>query len=398
MSFEAIQNWIITNPYIFFPVVLLLGYLLYRVTRYILARGSYRIALRTETVYDDLIVDQLHPFRVAWLVPLLLIYYYALYAIGPDSLLTNLALLTIIWIGVDFVIALLSGVNEIYRHTPKYSGVSVAGYIGLFKVLIAVIAFVLSLALFADVSPIALLSGVGAWLAVLLLIFRDTILNFMASVQISSQQLVKDGDWIEVPSYGANGFVTEINLNTIKVKNFDNTDTVIPTFKMVDVAYKNWRAMQESGGRRLKKSIILDMSTVKFCDNALFESLGKYDLVAGYIDEKIRQINDFQSQQDESVDFPLDGPYITNVELFMEYIRAYLRSRKDIHQKRLPFVIRMLEPSSRGLPIEIFVFTKTTVWPEFEAIQGDIMIHLLAATPYFDLRIYQEAYGKLDKS
>jgi miniconductance mechanosensitive channel len=398
MSFEAIQNWIITNPYIFFPVVLLLGYLLYRVTRYILARGSYRIALRTETVYDDLIVDQLHPFRVAWLVPLLLIYYYALYAIGPDSLLTNLALLTIIWIGVDFVIALLSGVNEIYRHTPKYSGVSVAGYIGLFKVLIAVIAFVLSLALFADVSPIALLSGVGAWLAVLLLIFRDTILNFMASVQISSQQLVKDGDWIEVPSYGANGFVTEINLNTIKVKNFDNTDTVIPTFKMVDVAYKNWRAMQESGGRRLKKSIILDMSTVKFCDNALFESLGKYDLVAGYIDEKIRKINDFQSQQDESVDFPLDGPYITNVELFMEYIRSYLRSRKDIHQKRLPFVIRMLEPSSRGLPIEIFVFTKTTVWPEFEAIQGDIMIHLLAATPYFDLRIYQEAYGKLDKS
>lgn len=396
MSFEAVQNWIIANPYLFFPVVLIVGYLLYRVTKFILARGSYRIALRTETVYDDLIVDQLHPFRVAWLVPLLLIYYYAIYAVGPDSLLKNLALLTIIWIGADFVIALLSGVNDIYRHTTKYSGVSVAGYIGLFKVLIIVIAFVLSIALFAGVSPLALLSGVGAWLAVLLLIFRDTILNFMASVQISSQQLVKDGDWIEVPSYGANGFVTEINLNTIKVKNFDNTDTVIPTFKMVDVAYKNWRAMQESGGRRLKKSIILDMSTVKFCDNALFESLGKYDLVAGYIDEKIRQINDFQSQQDESVDFPLDGPYITNVELFMEYIRAYLRSRKDIHQKRLPFVIRMLEPSSRGLPIEIFVFTKTTVWVDFEAIQGDIMIHLLAATPYFDLRIYQEASGKLD--
>jgi miniconductance mechanosensitive channel len=396
MTFDSIQSWITANPYLFFPVVLLIGYLLYRITKFILARGSYRIALRTDTVYDDLIVDQLQPFRVAWLVPLLLIYYYAWAVIGPDSLLAKLALLTIIWILADFVIALLSGVNEIYRHTPKYSGVSVAGYIGLFKVLIMVVALVVSIALFAGVSPLALLSGVGAWLAVLLLIFRDTILNFMASVQLSSQQLVKDGDWIEVPSYGANGVVSEINLNTIKVQNFDNTITVIPTYKMVEVAYKNWRAMQESGGRRMKKSIILDMSTVKFCDQALFESLGKYDLIADYIDETIRSIDEFQSLQEESVDFPLDGPYITNVELYMEYIRAYLRTRKDLHQKRLPFVIRLLEPSSRGLPIEIFVFTKTTVWQEFEAVQGDIMIHLLAATPYFDLRIYQEASGILD--
>ena len=396
MTFESIQNWIIANPYLFFPVVMLISYLLYKITKFILARGSYRIALRTDTVYDDLIVDQLQPFRVAWLVPLALIYYYAWYTLGPDSLLAKLALLTVIWIGADFVIALLSGVNEIYRHTPKYSGVSVAGYIGLFKVLIAVIAFVISVALFAGVPPLTLLSGVGAWLAVLLLIFRDTILNFMASVQLSSQQLVKDGDWIEVPSYGANGFVIEINLNTIKVRNFDNTITVIPTYKMVEVAYKNWRAMEESGGRRIKKSIILDLSTVKFCDQALFESLGKYDLIAEYIDEKIRDINDFQSSKDESVDFPLDGPYITNVELYMEYIRAYLRTRKDLHQKRLPFIIRMLESSSRGLPIEVFVFTKTTVWAEYEAVQGDIMIHLLAATPYFNLRIYQEASGMLD--
>lgn len=396
MTFESIQNWILANPYLFFPIVLLFSYLLYKITKFILARGSYRIALKTETVYDDLIVDQLHPFRVAWLVPLALIYYYAWTTLGPDSLLAKLALLTVIWIGADFVIAILSGVNEIYRHTPKYSGVSVAGYIGLFKVLIAVIAFVISVALFAGVPPLTLLSGVGAWLAVLLLIFRDTILNFMASVQLSSQQLVKDGDWIEVPSYGANGFVIEINLNTIKVRNFDNTITVIPTYKMVEVAYKNWRAMEESGGRRIKKSIILDLNTVKFCDQALFESLGKYDLIAEYIDGKIRDINDFQSSKDESVDFPLDGPYITNVELYMEYIRAYLRTRKDLHQKRLPFIIRMLESSSRGLPIEVFVFTKTTVWAEYEAVQGDIMIHLLAATPYFNLRIYQEASDMLD--
>ena len=396
MTIENIQNWIASYPYLFIPIVIIASYFLYRLTRYVIARLSYRIALRTDTVYDDLIVDNLQPFRIAWLVPLLLVYFFSDFAFGPESISSEIALFFIIVVLTDFSIALLSGINDIYKHRPRYTGVSVGAYIDLIKLLVIISATILTVWIFADVPPLVLLGSVGAWLAVLLLIFRDTILSFMASIQISTQELVKDGDWIEVPSYGANGTVIDINLNSIKIQNFDNTISVIPTYKIVDVAYKNWRAMQESGGRRMSPSIVVDITTIKFCDIALLESLAKYDLLADFINEKIQHIQDFQHENAKAVDFPLDGPYITNIELFMKYIELYLNSRKDIHQRRLPYILRVLEPSSKGMPLEIYAFTKTVVWPEFEAIRTEILIHLLAAVPYFELKVFQEASGMLD--
>lgn len=393
VSVEEIQKIVSENLFLFIPIVIILSYFLYRITRFILARGSYRIALRTENVYDDLIVDNLQPFRIAWLVPLLIIYFFSDFAIGQDSIVSDIALFFIIVVLVDFSIALLNGINDIYKHRPRYTGVSVSAYIDIVKVLIILGAFVLTVWVFADVPPLVLLGSVGAWLAVLLLIFRDTILSFLASIQISTQELIKDGDWIEVPSYDANGVVVDVNLNTIKIQNFDNTLTIIPTYKIVDVAYKNWRAMQDSGGRRMSPSIIIDISSIKFCDTALLKSLSKYELIADFINEKMQLIQDFQLEKDEAVDFPLDGPQITNIELFMKYIELYLNNRKDIHLRRLPYLLRVLEPSSKGMGIQIFAFTKTVVWPEFEAIQTEILIHLLAALPSFGLRVYQEASG-----
>lgn len=396
MTIESIQNWIVSYPFLFIPLVIIVSYFLYRLTRYVLARLSYRIALRTENVYDDLIVDNLQPFRIAWLVPLLLIYFFSDFAFGPESIASEIALFFIIVVLMDLTIALLSGINDIYKHRPRYTGVSVAAYIDLIKVLVIISAVVLTVWIFADVPPLVLLGSVGAWLAVLLLIFRDTILSFLASVQISTQELIKDGDWIEVPSYDANGIVIDINLNSIKIQNFDNTVSVIPTYKVVDVAYKNWRAMQDSGGRRMSPSIVVDINSIKFCDTALLQSLAKYDLIADFINEKIQHIQDFQDENVEAVDFPLDGPYITNIELFMKYIELYLTNRKDIHQRRLPYILRVLEPGSKGMPIQIYAFTKTVVWEEFETIQTDILIHLLAAVPYFDLRVYQDVSGRMD--
>lgn len=396
MTVETIQNWIATYPYIFFPIVLILCYFLYRISRFIIARLAYRIAFRTETVYDDLMVDNLQPFRIAWLVPLLLIYFFSDFALGRESIVSEIALFFVIIVMTDFTISFLNGINDIYKHRPRYTGVSVSAYIDLIKVGVIIGAMVLTVWIFGDIEPLVLLGSIGAWLAVLLLIFRDTILSFLASVQISTQELIKDGDWIEVPSYDANGTVIDINLNTIKIQNFDNTISVIPTYKIVDVAYKNWRAMQDSGGRRMSPSVILDISSIKFCSLTLLEDLSKYDIIADFINEKTQEIKDFQLEHAEAIDFPLDGPQITNVELFMKYIELYLNSRKDIHTRRLPYILRVLEPSSKGLPIQIYAFTKTVDWAEFEAIQTDILIHLLAALPYFDLRIYQEASGILD--
>ncbi|UCF29481.1 MAG: mechanosensitive ion channel, partial [Chloroflexota bacterium] len=250
MLIEIIESWINNYPIIVLPIVGLIAYLLYRATRYVLARGLFFIAIRTETVYDDLIVDRLQPFRVAWLVPLLLIYNFSVYFSPEYSFVETISLILIIWFSADFIISILSGINDVYKHNPRYQGVSVAGYIGILKVSIVVGAIVLTVSYLFEVEPIALLGGLGAWLAVLLLIFRDTILSFLASIQISTQQLVKEGDEVSIPAFGASGFVTDIDLQTITIQNYSNTISTIPTSKITEVGFENMREILESGNRR----------------------------------------------------------------------------------------------------------------------------------------------------
>lgn len=391
MSVDAIQGFIAAYPFIFIPLAIIIAYLLYRLTKWILARGSFWIAFRTENVYDDLMVDALMPFRVAWLVPLLLLYYFADFAYAELPIVLDIVQFLIIWVLVDFSISLLSGINEIYEHRPRYTGRPVAGYIGLLKVLAVLVGVVITISLFSDVPPAVLLGGVGAWLAVLLLIFRDTILAFLASVQISTQELVKDGDWIEVPSYSANGIINDISLNSITVRNFDNTLTVIPTYKIVDVAFRNYRGMEESGGRRLIRTVNFDVHSIKFCDLSLLEKLKQYDLIAGVVAEQIERIKAGELAAAETKDFPLDGPQITNLDLFMKYVKAYLKKRKDLHQRRLAAVIQTADPDRNGIAVEIYAFTKATGWVEHAATRDEITIHILAAAPYFDLRVFQDA-------
>jgi miniconductance mechanosensitive channel len=334
-------------------------------------------------------VDALYPFRVAWLVPLLLFYYFVNFAYAGLSFITDIVLFLIIWVLVDFSISVLSGINEIYKHRPRYTGTPVAGYIGLLKVFAVIFGAVISISVFSDVPPAILLGGIGAWLAVLLLIFRDTILAFLASVQISTQQLVKDGDWIEVPGYNANGIISDIGLNSITVRNWDNTLTVIPTYKIVDVAFKNYRGMEESGGRQITRSIHFDVNTIKFCEMSLLEKLSKYELIADIVNDQIEKLKDSQLDIAEPIDFPLDGPQSTNLDLFIKYLRAYLKGRQDLHQRRLT-VVQTSDPGREGIAVEIFVYTKATGWVEHAATRDEIIIHLLAAAPYFDLRVFQD--------
>jgi miniconductance mechanosensitive channel len=390
MSIESVREFIANYPILFIPLAIFIAYLLYRLTKYILARGSFWIAFRTEAVYDDLMVDALMPFRVAWLVPLLLFYYFADFAYADLPLVQDIVLFLIIWVVVDFSISLLTGINEIYEHRPRYTGTPVAGYIGLLKVIAVIAGAVITISVFSDVPPAVLLGGVGAWLAVLLLIFRDTILAFLASVQISTQQLVKDGDWIEVPSYDANGIVNDISLNSITVRNFDNTLTVIPTYKIVDVAFRNYRGMEESGGRRMIRTFNFDVHSIKFCDLALLEKMSKNDLVADIVNEQITKIREHELEAVSPVDFPLDGPQITNLDLFILYVRAYLKRRKDLHQRRLKAVIQTSPPGRDGIAVEIYAFTKATDWVKHAATRDEVTIHILAAAPHFDLRVFQD--------
>ena len=386
---DTITQWLSNHNYVTIPIIIVLAYLLFRGTQFVLARIAYRLALRSKNIYDDLFVDRLQPFRMAWLLPLWLIYQYSHFLIGTETFVPLAALVLLIWVLADLFVALLSAINDVYKHNPRYTGVSVAGFIGVIKVLVVIGALVLNVILLFDVEAADLVAGIGAWLAVLLLIFRDTILSFVASVQISSQKLLKEGDMVDVPAYGASGTVSEIDLQTIKIANFDNTVTNIPTHKIVDVGFKNYRQMLDSNARRMKRSISLDLNSVKFCNTTLLQNLARYDLIHDYVIENMEAIQNFKEEKQAEADFPLDGPQITNLQLFTHYCEAYLKNRKDIRTKRYPFVLRTMEPGPEGLPFEIYIFLKASTWEKYEIIQTEIMNHLIAALPYFELKAFQ---------
>ena len=242
-------------------------------------------------------------------------------------------------------------------------------------------------------SPMVLLSGFGAMTAVILLIFRDTILSFVASLQISSNDLVRVGDWIESPKFGADGDVVDIALHTVKVQNWDKTFTIIPTYKLIDESFKNWRGMQQSGGRRIKRAVYLDISSIKFCDEAMVERFKKIQIIADYVAGKQEELKNHNAENEIDDSVLVNGRRMTNIGTFRAYVEAYLRHHKKIHQD-MTFLIRQLPPGPTGLPLEIYVFTNDTAWANYEAIQADIFDHILAVIPQFDLRVFQEPTGK----
>jgi miniconductance mechanosensitive channel len=338
-----------------------------------IARLAYRIALHTENVYDDLFVDRLQPFRFVWIIPLVILNYLFVYLALDHYFFNDILLVLMIWLGVDFVNSILNGVNDVYKHNPRYTGASVGGYIGLLKVVAVVAGMVFTISFFFEVEPIALLSGIGAWLAVLLLIFRDTILSFLASIQISTQQLIKEGDSVDIPAFDASGTVSNIDLQTVTIQNYDNTITTIPTEKIVETGFKNYRTMIESGARRIKRSILIDITSIQFLDENIADQIRQADV-----------LNEFTAGMDIET-----NAQETNLELFIRYTRAYLQQKKQVRQRRYPFIVRVLAPTSEGLPLEIYLFVKVDNWEKLEEFQAEIFIHLIAVLPLFGLRIYQ---------
>ena len=393
MNADSILAWANLNPSMAAGALVLLSVIAFIFARYLLARGLVYIAARTASKFDDIVVRNLQPNRLAWLAPLIVVYTCAFLFPGVQAILVKVALFLILWLSVFTINGLLNAANDIYESRENYSGVSIQSYLDIAKILVVLVAAILSITLFTGESPVVLLTGLGALTAVLLLIFQGTILSLVASIQIGAHDLIKEGDWIEVPSYGADGDVVNISLHTIKIRNFDMTYTVIPTYKIVDVAFKNWRGMKESGGRRIQRSLSVDMLSIKFCDPDLLERLNRIDLINDYMGAKIKSIEAYRILHHDHYDSPLDGPQITNIEVFRYYITAYLRNRPDIHKEGMPFLVRVLAPNPTGLPIELYIFANTIDWVAYELIQAEIFDHILAAAPNFDLRVFQEPTG-----
>ncbi len=393
MSVNDILAWAAANQAMALGGVFLLSLLLFLFTRFGIARGIVSLAARSASKIDDILVRNLQPARIAWMAPLALIYTLAILFPGYEKLIQKASLFIILWLSVFTLSGLLNAINELYENRPNYRGVSIQSYLDIAKILFVLVAIVLSVTLLTGESPVVLLTGLGALTAVLLLIFQNTILSLVASIKIAAHDLIKEGDWIEVPSYDADGDVVNISLHTIKIRNFDMTYTVIPTYKIVDVAFKNWRGMKESGGRRIQRSLSVDMISIKFCDPEMLERLSRIDLIHNFVLEKIKQIEAYRLEHQDHYDSPLDGPQITNIEVFRVYIAAYLRTRADIHKESMPFLVRVLAPTPTGLPVELYIFANTTDWATYELIQAEIFDHLLGAAPNFDLRVFQEPTG-----
>jgi miniconductance mechanosensitive channel len=396
MTAEDIQSLLDLDPtvmpWVLGAAVLILSVVVFVIARYFIARGLVYLSTRTENKYDDVMVEKLRPFRFAWVAPLLVIYYLAGLLPENAQIIRQAVLLIILWLVVITFNSILNGLNAIYEASRRYHGVSIEGYLDLVKLLIIAGALIVTASVLTGQSPLVLLSGLGVIMALLVLMFRDTLLSLVASLQINSNDLVREGDWIEMPSFGADGSVLNISLHTVKVQNWDKTITVIPTYKLLEDPFRNWRGMEESGGRRIKRAIHVDLNTVRFCDREMLERFKNVPLVKEYVEAKLSEASQTASAP-EGIESASNTPQITNMEVFQAYVTNYLRSRPDLHQEGMTLLVHQLAPGPTGLPLEIYVFTKTVEWAAYEAVQAEILDHLLGALPQFDLRVFQEPTG-----
>ncbi|AMG73675.1 mechanosensitive ion channel family protein [Sphingopyxis granuli] len=282
--------------------------------------------------------------------------------------------------------------NEIYERRPDAASRPIKGYMQVLKIILYAGAAILIVAALMEQSPLLLLSGLGAMAAVLMLVFKDTILSLVASVQLTSNDMLRVGDWIEMPQLNADGDVIDIALHTIKVQNWDKTITTIPTHRLIAESFKNWRGMSESGGRRIKRSLLIDQNCIRFLTADEKQQLRRLRLIDDYLESKQGELGEWNARVERAGHDPVNSRRVTNVGTFRAYVLAYLRANGRI-SKDMTLLVRQLAPTAQGLPIEIYCFTSTTAWAEYEDIQSDIFDHLFAIMPEFGLRPFQDPSG-----
>ena len=368
---------------------------------YLAARGVLAPLLRKVTarspVWDDLLFRHRVIDRAAHLVPAV-VFAFGLPLVLEQgelfALLTRFNNVYFILVGFLVFLSLLNAGAELYQSHPKRQHVPIGGFVQAIKLIGFLLCFVLTLSQLADRSPLYFLSGLGALTAILLLIFKDSILGLVAGVQITTMDLVRKGDWIEMPKHGADGDVVDVSLTTVRVQNWDKTISTIPAYELVSSSFKNWRGMSESGGRRINRAIAIDINTIRFVDPDLLAHLKEIRLLRPYLEEKLCEVEAHNCAHLAPAELRrlANGRRLTNIGTFRAYCVAYLRNHPAIRQD-MTFLVRQLAPTAEGLPLEIYVFSGDTRWDVYEGIQADIFDHLFAVLPEFGLRAFQAPTG-----
>jgi miniconductance mechanosensitive channel len=387
--------------------MILLAWLVNEIAKNIILQIIRRIILKTKTKLDDVFLEKKVFSRLSHIAPAIVIYALApvsFYGLGElhvetgewDGLIGFVRGLSIVYmiIAVLFVIdASINALYAIYKTTDMAERMYIRGYVQVLKIIVNFIGIIFIIGRISDQSPWKMLASMGALTAVLMLVFKDTILGFVASIQLTTNNMVRVGDWIEMPQYGADGDVLDIALTTVKVQNWDKTISTIPTYYLISNSFRNWRGMSESDGRRIKRAVNIDMSSIRFCDREMLARFAKIRYITEYIESKNKELADYNNDQKINEDDLLNARRLTNIGTFRAYVVAYLQNHPMIHAADMTFLVRQLATAEHGLPIEIYVFSKDKNWVNYEAIQSDIFDHILAILREFDLKVFQDPTG-----
>ncbi|MDG1733986.1 MAG: mechanosensitive ion channel [Thalassotalea sp.] len=405
---ELIQSWLIeyglsadliplVSAAIGLTILLSICWISYYLAKYIVLNVVHKVVTRSSNQLDDLMITHNVFGRIAWLVPIILLLAFIPVFISDNPKITDtLTIFAKIALALQVarsVSSLLNVTNSAFQESSKERYLPLNATVQLLKLAIYMVATILAISILIDRSPIYLLSGLGALTAVLLLVFQDTIKGLVASIQISANKMVAPGDWISMPQYGADGDVVEIALNTVKIRNFDNTLTTVPTYALISESFKNWRGMSNSGGRRIKRSLSIDLASIHFCDNELISKLKEVELLQDYLSTKNTEIEQYNTGK--GLTNNTSNPNcrrLTNIGTFRAYIGAYLEHHPNVHNN-MTCMVRQLAPTDIGVPLELYFFSSDTNWVNYEGIQADIFDHLFSIAPLFELRIFQTPSG-----
>ena len=389
-----LATWTAEGTGVFLVVVA--GFVAHYVATKVVVRAVHSIIRRTGSTWDDALIENRVLRQLAHLAPALVVYLLAPLALeGHPSILSAAAVAVLVYliaIGVRTADLFLNAVIDIWNKSEASREISIKSFVQFLKIILYLTAGVFAVSVLLDKSPSYLLGGLTALTAVLLFVFKDPILGLVAGIQLSANRMVARGDWIEMPNYGADGDVLEVALTTVKVQNWDKTITTIPTYALISESFKNWRGMSESGGRRIKRSINIDLNSIRHCDEEMLERFLKIQYIRDHVEGKKKELAEHNQQLQVDLSHLANGRRMTNVGTFRAYVVAYLWNHPKINRD-MTFLVRQLAPTEHGLPIEIYVFCNDVAWANYEAVQADIFDHLLAIVPEFELSVFQAPSG-----
>lgn len=377
----------------------ILSYLIYLIFRFVLVRSMIVIARRTKTRFDDLLVSNKTAKYIAHLIPLLFIYKCVPIILENfvywEAIFGKLVAIYIVLLSLWIIKTIFNALRDHLKQDPKYSDKPIDSYIQVIMIMLWIFAFVFVVSKLFNITTTTMLGTFGAISAIIILIFRDTILGFVASVQVSLNDMVRIGDWITFDKFGADGDVIEINLATVKVRNFDNTTTTIPTYSLISDSFRNWRGMLNSNGRRIKRHILIKANSIRFLGEEELQELKKIQLVSDYIELRQTEIHKFNKNHHIDKTVLINGRNMTNFGLFRKYITQYLSQYPGLN-KEMILLCRQLQPTPQGIPLEIYTFSNDKRFENYEYIMADIFDHVFASIRFFDLEIYEMPSGKSD--